>query len=218
MQIQKRYCIHETSNPQRNVEHTTSKDLQCSNEEEPTLFSTHYCALFSTAYFGLFRVGELTSGSHPVLVKNVHVGRNKNKVLFMLLTSKTHGLYSRPQSIKISSIELDPGTRKGKHNKQSFKFCPYKLLRKYFQIRPKYKSIKEPFFVFSDRSPVKPEQMRTMLKDMLHKSGFDEANYNCMSLRIGRASNLLKLGVSVETIKKLGRWTSNSVFSYLRTL
>ena len=32
----------------------------------------------------------------------------------------------------------------------------------------------------------------------------------------GRASDLLKLGVSVETIKKLGRWHSNAVFRYLK--
>ena len=65
-----------------------------------------YCALFSTAYYGLFHVGEITSGSHPVQVQNVHIGRNKNKVLFILLTSKTHGLYSKPQTIKITSTVL----------------------------------------------------------------------------------------------------------------
>ena len=32
-----------------------------------------YQALFSTAYFGIFRVGELTTGDHPVLAKDVHI-------------------------------------------------------------------------------------------------------------------------------------------------
>ena len=39
-----------------------------------------YIALFSTAYFGLFRVGELISGTHPVMVSDVHIGRNKQYV------------------------------------------------------------------------------------------------------------------------------------------
>ena len=47
-----------------------------------------YKALFIIAYYGLFRVGELTSGTHPVKARDVHVGSNKNKLLFVLYTSK----------------------------------------------------------------------------------------------------------------------------------
>ena len=43
-----------------------------------------YQALFSTAYFGLFRVGELTNGDHPVKACDVHLARNKKKILFVL--------------------------------------------------------------------------------------------------------------------------------------
>ena len=43
-----------------------------------------YKALFVAAYFGLLRVGELTVGPHAILAKNVHVGENKNKILFIL--------------------------------------------------------------------------------------------------------------------------------------
>ena len=49
-----------------------------------------YKALFSTAYYGMFRVGELTKGSHPVLANDVKSGENKRKMLFILRTSKTH--------------------------------------------------------------------------------------------------------------------------------
>ena len=50
-----------------------------------------YMALFSTAYFGLFRVGELTASEHVVKAVNVRIGQNKNKILFILDSSKTHG-------------------------------------------------------------------------------------------------------------------------------
>ena len=174
-----------------------------------------YLALFSTAYFGLFRVGELTSGSHPVLVGNVHIARNKRKFLFILETSKTHGLESKPQSVKVTStvlstVEVNPA--------RSLQFCPYKLLREYSGIRPKYLSRTEPFFVFSDGSPVRPHQMRSVLKQMIQLAGFDPLVYNCQSLCIGRASDLLKMGVSVESIKQVECWTSNTVFTYLRNL
>ena len=35
-------------------------------------------------------------------------------------------------------------------------------------------------------------------------------------LRAGRAVDLLRMGVSFETIKKLGHWKSNIVYEYLR--
>ena len=56
-----------------------------------------YRAMFSTTYHGLFRVGELAKGEHPVLVQDVHIAMNKNKILFILRTSKTHWKDSRPQ-------------------------------------------------------------------------------------------------------------------------
>ena len=64
-----------------------------------------YKTLFSTAYFGLFHVGELTTSDHPVLARDVHIGVNKRKIMFILRTSKTHWKNTRPQSVKISSTK-----------------------------------------------------------------------------------------------------------------
>ena len=47
-------------------------------------------AVISSAYYGLLRIGEIAMGPHCVLARNVHVGVNKNKILFILLSSKTH--------------------------------------------------------------------------------------------------------------------------------
>ena len=55
-----------------------------------------------------------------------------------------------------------------------------------------------------------------ILKLMKDKCGLDSRLYNTHSLRTGCALDLLKLGLSVETIKKLGRWKSNTVFMYLK--
>ena len=58
-------------------------DLIFMEKGQPYL-ATMYKALISTAYFGLFCVGELTTGTHPVKVIDVHIGRNKKKFLFIL--------------------------------------------------------------------------------------------------------------------------------------
>ena len=60
-----------------------------------------YAAMFSTAYYGLFRVGELAHSDHSVKGCDVHIGTNKNKILFILRSSKTHSKSSEPQIIKI---------------------------------------------------------------------------------------------------------------------
>ena len=78
--------------------HQLGKDL----DSQPNLLIL-YQALFSTAYFGLLRVGKITSGSHPILAKDVQVGVNKRKILFVLHSSKTHNKANLPQMIKISS-------------------------------------------------------------------------------------------------------------------
>ena len=119
--------------------------------------STLYSTLMSTAYFRLFRVGELTKGEHPVLARDVHIGKNKKKFLFILQTSKTHWKNSKPQTIKISSYPIVKfNSSKVKNNYDHSLPCPYGLLQQFANIRGPYRSLNEPFFVFADKTPVKP--------------------------------------------------------------
>ena len=68
--------------------------------------ATLYKAMFTVAYFGLLRAGEVAKGCHAILARNVHIGVNKKKILFILQTSKTHGEGAKPQRIKLSSESL----------------------------------------------------------------------------------------------------------------
>ena len=117
-------------------------------------------ALFVSAYFGLLRVGELTVGPHAILAKNVHVGENKNKVLFILESSKTHGKDRKPQLVKISSRTIEGktcSTPRVHHNQDSDNICAYSIISDYLKTRPKAKRReREQFFVFADGSPVYP--------------------------------------------------------------
>ena len=124
-----------------------------------------------------------------------------------------------PQMIKISSLLC---YHSGQKNEQKDVRCatelpcPYQLLRDYLVCRGGYVCDSEPYFIFRDRSPVTQTHFRVCLRLMLKLAGFQEKFYGTHSLRAGRSCDLYKLGISVETIKKIGRWKSNTVFRYLK--
>ena len=134
-------------------------------QSQPYL-ETLYKAMFATAYYGLFRIGEITLSPHVVKAVDVLTGVNKPKMMFVLFSSKTHTYESKPQIIKISKI-------KPKGKSSSDKYCPFKLLQDYVDIRSTEKVHDEPFFVFRDRSPVLAKHLRVVLKSMLKKANID---------------------------------------------
>ena len=171
-----------------------------------------YLAMFSKAYYGLLHVGEITRGTHPILAKNVHIGTNKNKILIYLESSKTHNCGNMPQTVKINEVSHH------KNSKKKDRFCPFRLLRNYVNCRKGYIMLDEPFFVFHDRTPVSPTCFRAALKLSIKNCGLQDDLFNCHSFRVGRSVDLLQMGISVETIKKLHRWSakSNAVYHYLK--
>ena len=100
------------------------------NGSQPYLQSM-YKALFALGYYGLLRVGELNHSDYTLKAKDVHVGQNKEKILLVLYSSKTHGVYNRPQEIRITSIQ-----HSDKHLIRHF--CPFKLAREYMAMRGSY--------------------------------------------------------------------------------
>ena len=167
-----------------------------------------YKALFLLAYYGLMRISEVV-GIHAVKAKNVHIGSNKNKILLILYSSKTHSKESLPQKIKISE-DYDKKKIKSNHF-----FCPFKTVRKFVQIRGPYDG-NENFFVFADGTQVQPFQVRTMLKRLIKTVNLDCSIYCFQGIQAGRATDLRKMGYTVDEIKELGRWKSNAVYRYLK--
>ena len=172
-----------------------------------------YKAIFATAYYGLFRIGELTKSDHVMSVGDVQAGTNKKKLSFTLRSSKTHSKCHRPQIVKIDSTSKNEKTNKINDNST---FCPYDLINNYVVRRPGYKIKDEQFFVFSDNSPVQPHHVRSTLKLILCLAGYAPEDFCFHTFRAGRASDLLDFGLSVETIKKIGRWKLNAIFAYLK--
>ena len=190
-----------------------SRDLVYAQSPQPYL-STMYKALFMTAYYGLFRLREVTEGPHVIKAVDVHVGDNKNKVMFVLHTSKTHGHDKKPQIVKIS--EVSDGTNND--NKISMHgLCPFQLLRDYWDLRKMCNDRQhEQFFVFQDRSLVKPFHVRALLKKLIILNDLDGTLYCFHGIRMGCATNMLHLNFSLESIRQIGRWKSTAVYTYLR--
>ena len=177
-----------------------------------------YKAILLMGFYGLFRVGELAAylntdkSNHAIKAKDVHMGQNKNKILIVLFSSKTHGKESRPQKIKIAANQAEHGIKlaKTKH------FCPFKVVTQYMDIRGGYDTDDEQFFLMNQKIPVRPENIRKVLKLTLDRLGLDSSLYNTQSLRIGRATEMEKTGYSIQEIKTVERWKSSTVFRYLR--
>ena len=170
-----------------------------------------YKAIFSLAYYGMMRIGELTLGDHVVKATNIHIGRSKEKIMLPLYTLKTHGQGSRPQHIRISAIPKNKSSKYGCRF-----FCPVQLIMSFMSRRGAYLTDEEQLFVFADRSPVTPYHFRTTLRNMLQALGLDSNLYDVHSFRSGRTCDLAKYGYSVDQIKAMGRWRSNTVYSYLK--
>ena len=169
-----------------------------------------YSAAFSLAYYGLLRVGEIGKGSHQIKARDIHVGQNKDKMMIILHSSKTHGKESRPQKIKIEATI--PG------NQMNMFFCPFKLMRSYLNARGDYKTVNDACFIFRDGTPIKPTHLRKMLRKVLKQLNLKPELYNFHSFRAGRATEMQIFGYSLLAIKTAGRWRSNSaVMKYLKT-
>ena len=96
--------------------------------EQPYL-QCMYKALFALGYYGLLRVGELTSSPHTIKARDVHLGLNKDKMLVVLYSSKPHNIGDRPQKVKITANSVEKSGHYVHRN-----FCPFKLMREYLQI------------------------------------------------------------------------------------
>ena len=153
-------------------------------------------------------MGELATGDHAVKAKDVHIGENKDKMCFVLHASKTHWKNQDPQIVKIAHL-------KGK--KEQGKYCPFKILRDYIEVRLSYVSDDEPFFIFNDRKPVLTSYFRKTLDLMIRNCWLDSNLYSMHSLWGWRSVDLMVARVSIDLIRWLGRWESNAVYTYLKS-
>ena len=170
-----------------------------------------YLALFAISYYGLMRISEVTLGDHVVKAKDVHCATNKDKIRLVLYLSKTHNQGMKPQKIKVTSnLTEKSGFYAQRH------FCPFQLMHNSMFRRGEYDGNDEHFFVFKDGSSVTPDQARQVLRTCLSALGLNQSVYGMHSFRMGRTTDLIKYNYSIEEVKRMGRWHSYIVYSYIK--
>ena len=95
-------------------------------------------------------------------------------------------------------------------------FCPFQLVREYLIARGNFDGDEEQFFIFKDKSLVKPSHARSILKTILINLGLDANLYGMHSLKIGRSTDLINFNYAISEVQKMGRWRSNVIFKYIR--
>ena len=65
---------------------------------------------------------------------------------------------------------------------------------------------------------MKPWNVRAVLRNILDKIGLDATLYRTHSFCIGRATDMIKMGVEFERVKQIGRWRSNSIYRYINDI
>ena len=173
-----------------------------------------YRALFALAYYGLMRIGELAEGDHSVKAGNIEVALNKYKIKVILYTSKTHGQGSYPQKIKIQALD-QYFSRDARRYRV---FCPFLLVHQFLVLRGGFELASENLFLFRDGSKVFPHHVRTILRQCINNLGLDGNLYDCHSFRIGKTCDMFKDNIPFHKILAAGRWHSNAIYRYLRSV
>lgn len=171
----------------------------CNNQYECLLFA----AAYSLAFFGFFRVGEITvtkkEYTYKVLaISDVWIDVKAGILLLKLRYSKTDQC---GKGVQIKLQRSESGV------------CPVNNMIQYLAIRPK---VQGPLFCHFNGKPLTRYQFSAVLKKVLVVCNVNYQQYKSHSFRIGAATSADKQGHSVETIKIAGRWSSEAYRSYIR--
>ena len=160
-----------------------------------------------TAFFGFFRMGELTSltadGQNPghcVSVTDVAIDdvRNPSLIRIRLRSSKTDQ-FGRGVDIYLGRTGAD--------------LCPVSALLAYLAVRGKEPG---PLFRLQDGRYLTKGVFISKVRSALAVLGYDEAAYAGHSFRIGAATTAAERGIEDSLIKMMGRWESSAYQLYVR--
>ena len=182
------------------------KDLSKSLHSKKSL-STHdrlmMQAALSVAFFGFLRVSEFTTNR-----KAMRRGRFLTRKDVLLTTDelKLNIKYSKTDQLgNGSSISM---------GLTGDVCCPVLTMKSYLKCC--HAKPGAPLFHFASGRPLSSQRLRSTLRSLLRRIGYDPRNFNTHSFRIGAATAAARAGLPTETIKQLGRWRSNAYSVYVR--
>lgn len=171
-------------------------DFTVDNAFKKLLFRT----MMSVAFWGFFRVGELTDASIRILDVSFNVSHGLVSQAIISLHKYKHNRGGTP-----FQVVLDPATNPS--------VCPVQLLVAYIQHRG---STAGPLFIFRDGTAVNRLWFNTQLDVAVRFCGLDPTRYKSHSFRIGAATTAALKGLSDAQIRFKGRWHSDAFKQYIR--
>lgn len=182
-----------------------------------------YKAMLLMGYYAMLRVGEMASGDYPIDVNDVKLAVNKKRLSVTIRIAKNMLPGQPPHVVRIPSLtqqqEYSLYNDFGRFGQEHYTgYDPWLVIREYIAVRPgRIVGKPEPFFVFADRSLVRPHHFTTALRQTISHCHLNAQLYGPHSLKIGRASDMGRLNLTLERIKREGRWSSsNTVARYVR--
>ena len=155
-----------------------------------------YQTMFTVAFYGLFRPGELTLTEHAIQIENVSL--QPCFAAIYLKSSKCHNQVMPPQLVRIGA--------------QPVPVCPVFYLRTYIAVRP---PVKGALFISSVGKPVTYAEFSSTLAKACKFLDLPAGQIKPHSFRIGGATHLHLQGASAEVIQKAGRWSSACFAKYI---
>lgn len=163
-------------------------------------------AAFTLAFFGFLRAAEFTCNPtvNPSLwlsLADIQVDSHHNPqcMAVLLRCSKTDQFGA--------GVTLYLGATGNE-------LCPITAMLAFLAIR---QSSAGPLFVYQDGSPLSRTRLVCALRQALSAVSVNVSPFSGHSFRIGAASTAAKVGIGDAIIKTLGRWSSTSYMSYIKT-
>ena len=160
-----------------------------------------------TAFFGFFRMGEITSSTtkgqqldHCVRMGDVAIDNPHNPT-----TVRIHLRHSKTDQYG-KGVDIYLG-------KTGEELCPVSALLAYLAIRGNEPG---PLFRLRDVRYLTKEIFIAQVRAALSVLGLDSSTYAGHSFRIGAATTAAEIGIGDSVIKMLGRWDSSAYQLYVR--
>lgn len=164
-------------------------------------------AMFMIAFYGFFRVSELTCRSKKLVSSVVQFDQvtflkqaTRIAAAKIVITKFKHNTNNRPFVIQ---IECEPNEA----------FCPVQMLLNYIKDRGYSQG---PLFATAAGDGISTNNFNIELRRALIFCDLDCSRYKSHSFRIGAACHAAEKGYSDAQIRALGRWNSDAFKTYIR--
>lgn len=158
---------------------------------------------YSLAFFGAFQISELVPSSK----RDSRGGVSMREVV----------VAEELLQIKVRRSKTDPlGKGVWLHLRavRGADYCPVALMGIFLRLRPTWGDTR--LLLHADSTPLTRFQFTRLCKRSLALLGEETTHFTSHSFRIGAATTAASLGLSPETIKRVGRWRSSCFERYVR--